>query len=91
MYSEVFQFGCGKYRFLERLEEIKGLNNRAKNSHLPLRKRERTMQGFRSVGELQRFVSIFRQSEISSFRRTRNAQLSPPTFIEYAPWRSGKP
>ena len=26
----------------------KGLNNRAENSHLPLRRRERTMQGFRS-------------------------------------------
>ena len=37
----------------------KGLNNRAENSHLPLRKRERTMQRFRSPGSLQRFVSIF--------------------------------
>ncbi|QEL23727.1 IS6 family transposase [Bosea sp. F3-2] len=37
----------------------KGLNNRAENSHLPLRKRERVMQGFRSPGGLQRFVSIF--------------------------------
>lgn len=37
----------------------KGLNNRAENSHLPFRKRERMMQGFRSVGGLQRFVSIF--------------------------------
>ncbi len=37
----------------------KGLNNRAENSHLPLRKRERTMQGFRSPGSLQRFISIF--------------------------------
>lgn len=37
----------------------KGLNNRAENSHLPLRKRERTMQGFRSTGSLQRFISIF--------------------------------
>jgi putative transposase len=37
----------------------KGLNNRAENSHLPLRKRERMMQGFRSVGGVQRFVSIF--------------------------------
>lgn len=37
----------------------KGLNNRAENSHLPLRKRERMMQGFRSAGGLQRFVSIF--------------------------------
>lgn len=37
----------------------KGLNNRAQNSHVPLRKRERAMQGFRSPGGLQRFVSIF--------------------------------
>ena len=37
----------------------KGLNNRAENSHLPLRKRERVMQGFRSVGGLQRFTSVF--------------------------------
>ncbi|WP_457588701.1 IS6 family transposase [Ensifer canadensis] len=37
----------------------KGLNNRAENSHLPLRNRERTMQGFRSAGSLQRFISIF--------------------------------
>ena len=28
------------------------------NSHLPFRKRERAMQGFRSPGALQRFVSI---------------------------------
>jgi putative transposase len=37
----------------------KGLNNRAENSHVPLRKRERSLQGFRSPGSLQRFVSIF--------------------------------
>jgi putative transposase len=37
----------------------KGLNNRAENSHLPLLKRERTMQGFRSVGGLQRFIAVF--------------------------------
>ena len=36
----------------------KGHNNRAENSHLPLRKRERVMQGFRSPGGLQRFVSM---------------------------------
>ncbi|EAQ22870.1 transposase [Roseovarius sp. 217] len=36
----------------------KGLNNRAENNHLPFRKRERLMQGFRSPGALQRFVSI---------------------------------
>jgi putative transposase len=37
----------------------KGLNNRAENSHLPLRKREQMMQGFRSAGGLQRFTSVF--------------------------------
>jgi len=37
----------------------KGLNNRAENSHLPLRKRERIMQKFRSPGGCQRFVAVF--------------------------------
>jgi putative transposase len=37
----------------------KGLNNRAENSHVPLRKRERMMQGFRSPGGLQRFITVF--------------------------------
>jgi putative transposase len=37
----------------------KGLNNRAENSHLSLRRRERAMQGFRSPGGLQRFTVVF--------------------------------
>jgi putative transposase len=37
----------------------KRLNNRAENSHLPFRKRERTRQGLRSIGSLQQFVSAF--------------------------------
>ena len=37
----------------------KGLNNRAENSHLPLRKRERQMQGFRSWPALQQFAHTF--------------------------------
>jgi putative transposase len=37
----------------------KGLNNRAENSHVPLRKSERIMQGFRSPGGLQRFAAVF--------------------------------
>jgi putative transposase len=37
----------------------KGLNNRAENSHVPVRKRERMMQGFRTWPGLQRFVSTF--------------------------------
>jgi putative transposase len=37
----------------------KGLNNRAENSHLPVRRRERAMQGFRFPGGLQRFLFVF--------------------------------
>jgi transposase-like protein len=33
-------------------------NNRAENSHQPLRRRERKMQGFKSAGSAQRFVSV---------------------------------
>ena len=33
-------------------------NNRAENSHQPLRRRERKMQGFKSIKSAQRFVSV---------------------------------
>ena len=33
-------------------------NNRAENSHLPVRRRERKMQRFKSTGSAQRFLSI---------------------------------
>jgi putative transposase len=36
----------------------KGLNNRAENSHLPTRQREKIMKRFKSARHLQRFVSI---------------------------------
>ena len=37
----------------------KGLNNRAENSHVPIRKREHAMQGLRSWRGLQRFFEVF--------------------------------
>lgn len=54
-------YGAARRQVMPEVEHRshKGLNNRAENSHVPLRKRERTMQGFRSPGALQRFVSIF--------------------------------
>ena len=54
-------YGAAKRDIMPSVEHRshKGLNNRAENSHLPLRKRERMMQGFRSIGSVQRFVSIF--------------------------------
>jgi putative transposase len=36
----------------------KGLNNRAENSHQPIRRRERIMKRFKSARQLQRFLSI---------------------------------
>jgi putative transposase len=39
----------------------KGLNNRAENSHLPLRRRERRMMRFKSARQCQRFVSVHGQ------------------------------
>jgi putative transposase len=53
-------YGAGKREVAPGLDHWshKGLNNRAENSHPPFRKRERVMQGFRSPGGLQRFVSM---------------------------------
>ena len=52
-------YGAAKREIASGLEHRshKGLNNRAENSHLPFRKRERCMQGFRSPGGLQRIVT----------------------------------
>lgn len=54
-------YGAAKRQVMPGVEHRshKGFNNRAENSHVPLRERERAMQGFRSPGALQRFVSIF--------------------------------
>jgi len=38
--------------------QAKWKNNRIEGSHVRIRKRERTMQGFRSAGSAQRFLSI---------------------------------
>ena len=54
-------YGAARRRIMPTVEHRshKGLNNRAENSHVPLRKREHVMQGFRSPGGLQRFVAVF--------------------------------
>ena len=41
-----------------RQETGRWLNNRAENSHLPFRRRERAMQRFRSMRSLQKFAAI---------------------------------
>ena len=42
----------------ERQETGRWLNNRAENSHLPFRRRERAMQRFRRFRRLQTFASV---------------------------------
>ena len=42
----------------ERQETGRWLNNRAENSHLPFRRRERAMLRFRRTRSLQKFVSV---------------------------------
>ena len=54
-------------------------------------KPERTMQGFRSPGALQRFFRSSRRCAISSSRPAQNAPLSPHIFTACRPWRNGKP
>jgi putative transposase len=38
--------------------QAKAENNRAESSHVPIRRRERKMQGFRSPGSTQRFLAL---------------------------------
>ena len=54
------------------------LNNRCENSHRPTRQRERCMQGFKSAGHAQRFLSAY--SPITQHFRPRRHLLSAPDY-----------
>jgi len=49
------------------------LNNRAENSHLPFRRRERAMSRFRRMRSLQKFASIH-SSVYNHFNHQRNIE-----------------
>lgn len=53
-------YGTAKREIMPGVEHRshKGLNNRAENSHQPIRRRERIMKRFKSPRQLQRFVSV---------------------------------
>jgi putative transposase len=53
-------YGAAKREIMPGVEHRshKGLNNRAENSHQPVRRRERIMKRFKSARHLQRFVSV---------------------------------
>jgi len=48
---------ASELRISKRHERARWCNNRAENSHQPIRRRERKMQRFKSVGSAQRFLS----------------------------------
>ena len=67
------ELGCRECHKPVRLRD----DNRAENSHLPLRRRERKMQRFKSQGQAQRFVSthgaIYHTFNIQRHLISRNA------------------
>ncbi len=86
-------YGAAKQEVAPGLEHRrhKGLNNRAENAHLPLRKRERQMQGFRSAGGLQRFTSIFsavRNLFVPPARKRQALSTHLHRLAAFARWRS---
>jgi putative transposase len=54
------------------------LNNRAENSHQPTRQRERRLQGFKSPGHAQRFLSAY--GPIAQHFRPRRHRLSASDY-----------
>jgi putative transposase len=82
-------YGAAKRDLMPGIEhrQHKGLNNRAENSHLPTRKRERIMQRFKSPGHAQQFLSVHEpianlfhlqrhQKPASDFRADRSQAFS---------------
>jgi transposase-like protein len=66
------------------------LNNRAENSHQPTRQRERRMQGFKSSGHAQRFLSAY--GPIAEHFRPRRHRLSASAYRQemqrrFATWQ----
>ena len=69
--------GCLNRHHPGRLRE----NNRVENSHLPVRRRERKMQRFKSQGQAQRFVSI--HSAIYNAFNTQRHLISRNTMRQF--------
>jgi putative transposase len=73
-------YGAAKREILPGVEhrQHRYLNNRAENSHQSTRQRERRMQGFKSPGQAQRFLSAY--GPIAQHFRPRRHRWSAPAY-----------
>src|SRR4030095_3525620 len=73
-------YGAAKQEMLPGVEhrQHRYLNTRAENSHQPTRQRERRMQGFKSPGHAQRFLSAY--GPIAQHFRPRRHLLPSPKY-----------
>lgn len=73
-------YGAAKREILPGVEHrpSRYLNNRCENSHRPTRQRERRMQGFKSPGHAQRFLSAY--GPIAQHFRPRRHLLSAADY-----------
>jgi putative transposase len=71
--NKLASYGAAKRVVMPGVEhrQLKGLNNRAENSHQPTGRRERIMKRFKSAGQAQRFLSVHDQVA-NLFRRSAN-------------------
>jgi putative transposase len=80
MTDKLKSYGAAKQKMLPGVEhrQHRYLNNRAENSHQPTRQRERRMQGFKSPGHAQRFLSAY--GPIAQHFRPRRHRLSASAY-----------
>jgi putative transposase len=73
-------YGAAKRELLPGVEhrQHRMLNKRAENSHQPTRQRERRLQGFKSPGHAQRFLSTY--GLIAQHFRLRRHRLSATAY-----------
>ncbi len=64
-----------------RHEQGRRMNNRAENSHQPTRRRERKMQGFKSPGSAQRFLSC--HAAVHNLFNLQRHLISRPTLRRF--------
>ena len=78
--DQLRSYGAAKREILPSVEhrQHRYLNNRAENSHQPTRQQERRMQGFKSPGHAQRFLSAY--GPIAQHFRPRRHRLSASAY-----------